>query len=190
MRRRVFIFLVSWFALTSAHAEEVSPNTVDVNVKRIQRNEQSMFELHASGLLTAAPERVWKVLTDYNRYTDFVPNLQACRVLSRNGNEVIIDQTGSTSFLFFSKSIHIVVRAVETPTTRIDVNLVSGDMKHYVVRWELIPENLNGTSVTRLVYTAALEPDFFVPPLFGSSIAQADVKKMMQAVVAEVLKAP
>lgn len=190
MKRLISALLASCLLLPLHAQEDILPNTVEVAVKRVHTAEQSTFELQASGVLSAAPARVWAVLTDYHRLPEFVPNLLSCRVVSRNGNEVVIEQTGSTGLLFFRKTVHIVVRAVETPPSRIDIALISGDMKHYVVRWELVPVTLNGAPATRLLYTASLEPDFFVPPLFGTGIVQADVQKMMQAVVAEILETP
>jgi ribosome-associated toxin RatA of RatAB toxin-antitoxin module len=168
--------------------EELQANTIDVTVQRIRTNDQTIFELRASGFVTAPPDKVWKVLTDYNRLQEFVPNLQSSRIISHSGQETIIDQTGTSGFLFISKTIHIVVRAVEYPVSRIDIHLVSGDMKQYAVRWELAPLSINGISGTRITYSGTLEPDFFVPPFIGTSIVQADVKKMMQALVTEITR--
>jgi hypothetical protein len=34
---------------------------------------------------------------------EFVPDMESCKVLSRNGNEVIIEQFGVARFLFMSR---------------------------------------------------------------------------------------
>jgi hypothetical protein len=39
--------------------------------------------------------------------------MESCRVLSRNGNEVIIEQFGVARFLFMNHAIHLMVRALE-----------------------------------------------------------------------------
>lgn len=191
MNRLMMLLSAGCLMLALARAEEPpQANNIEVSVKRIHVHEQAMFEVRASGFVTAAPERIWKVLTDYNRLPEFVPNLSATKILSRSGNEVMIAQIGSGGFLFVKRTIHLVVRALEYPPTHIDVNLVSGDMKHYSVRWEVAPTTIAGISGARLRFGGTLEPDFFIPPLLGSGIVEDDIKKMMQAVVAEILKAP
>ena len=57
-------------------------------------------------------------------------------------------QFGTARFLFMSRSIHLIVRATEQPMSSIDIDLISGDMKHYESRWELVPvPETGGTKV-------------------------------------------
>jgi ribosome-associated toxin RatA of RatAB toxin-antitoxin module len=191
MKFLAIFILTNCLLLASSQAQEEPPlNTIGVTVNRVREGDQDMFELRATGFVAAPPDRVWKVLTDYDRLPDFVPNLLSSKVLSHTGQESVIDQTGVSRFLFVKKTIHLVVRAVEVPMSRIDVSLVSGDMKRYAVRWELSPGTANAVSGTRLTYSGMLEPNFYVPPLIGPSVMQDDVQRMMQAVVTEILKKP
>jgi hypothetical protein len=111
--------------------------------------------------------------------------MASCRVLARNGNEVIIEQFGTARFLFMSKSIHLIVRATEQPMSSIDIALISGDMKHYESRWELFPLADGGTKV---VYSGKLVPNFYVPGLLGTNIIRGDIERMMGAVLARMDK--
>ena len=53
------------------------------------------IEIEGSAELNADPETAWRVLTDYERYVDFIPGLQESRVVARNGATVTVEQTGN-----------------------------------------------------------------------------------------------
>jgi len=159
------------------------PPKLEVAVNRIQLDNLHLYEVDASGFVQASPAAVWKVLTNYEKMNEFVPDMQSCRVLSRNGNEVIIEQFGTARFLFMSKSIHLIVRATEQPMSAIDIALISGDMKYYESHWELLPQAEGGT---RLVYAGKLVPNFYVPGILGTNMIRNDIERMMGAVLARI----
>lgn len=157
----------------------------EVSVHRNRNAGPAWFEIMASVMARATPQHVWQVLTDYEHQPDYVPNLLSARVMSRDGAEIVLDQEGRSSFLFFQHAVHLRVRISEQPQVRIDVMLVSGDMKHYSARWRLTPTEIDGVASTRIDYSGILEPDFFVPPLIGNALVKTDVRKMLSAVVDE-----
>ncbi len=165
-------------------------SNAEVTVKRIKNGATTFFEVRASGFARATPERSWRVLTDYERLSEFVPNLRASKLLSRTGNQAVIEQQGKGSVLFLTQNIHLVMRVKEQPNSSIEVALVSGDMKHYVAHWELVPSTQNGIEGTRINYSGKMEPDFFVPPVFGKMIVRNDVKEMVEAFIKEIEKEP
>lgn len=143
----------------------------------------SVYQITSSGTVAAAPAAVWRILTDYDHMADFVPDLQSARVVSRNGDMVVIEQQGAARFLFFSHPIHLVVQAHEQAPHKIDVGLVDGDMRVYRCSWELVPLAGGGTTV---LYTAAIAPKFYVPGLVGASMVRKDIARMMAAVLARL----
>jgi ribosome-associated toxin RatA of RatAB toxin-antitoxin module len=164
-----------------AQGQKLDPPKLDVSVRRVEQDSMHVYEVDATGTVLAPPAVVWKVLTTYERMDEFVPDLESCKVLSRNGNEAIVEQFGTARFLFMSRSIHLVVRATETPITSIDIALISGDMKHYESHWELIP--VPETGGTRIVYSGKLAPNFYVPGILGSKMIRGDIERMMGAVL-------
>lgn len=193
---RIFFFITficCAFVSIASHAQEPLPrdaidNNLTVVVKYMSDDGKSYFEMQASGSVRATPQQAWKVLTDYGRQHEFVPNLQSTRLISRNAQEAIIEQKGTRRFLFLTQRINLIVRAVEQPFSSIDVSLISGDMKQYATRWELTPLGPNGNGGTRITYQGKMEPDFFVPPLFGSSMVQTDIRNMVLATLIEIDK--
>ncbi|MFC3375956.1 SRPBCC family protein [Rugamonas sp. CCM 8940] len=182
---RYFLFLLIGVApAVMAQTSKAELPKLEVSVNRVELDVLHMFEVDAAGTVAAPPAAVWRVLTGYEKMNEFVPDLASCKVLARNGNEVIIEQFGTARFLFMSKSIHLVVRATETPMTAIDIALVSGDMKHYESHWELVP--VPETGGTRVVYSGRLIPNFYVPGILGIKIIRGDIERMMAAVLARI----
>lgn len=191
---RFFLFLlfsVSWAPLALAQAPAQGAQTarpelpkLEVSVNRIEIDGQKMYEVDATGTVATPLPKVWKILTNYERMADFVPDMESCKVLSRNGNEVVIEQFGVARFLFMTRAIHLIVRATEQPMSAIDIALVSGDMKHYESHWELIP--VPETGGTRVVYSGRLMPNFYVPGILGAKMVRGDIERMMGAVLARL----
>ena len=174
----------TWSAPVLAQAPRLDSSHLKVEVRRIEVDAQRMYEVSANAVVQAAPAAVWKTLTGYERMSEFVPDLSSCRVLSRNGNEVIIEQQGTARFLFMSHPVRLVVRAMETPMTSIDIDLISGDMRHYESRWALSPNPETGG--TRIVFSSRLIPGFYVPGMLGTTMIRGDIERMMGAVLARI----
>jgi ribosome-associated toxin RatA of RatAB toxin-antitoxin module len=185
MKRLIVCLLFGISAPLLAQTPKLELPKLEVAVTRVHQDALHLYEVDASGTVQAPIAAVWKTLTTYERMNEFVPDMTSCRVLARNGSEVIIEQFGTARFLFMSKSIHLVVRATETPMTSIDIALISGDMKHYESRWELFPQPDGGTKV---VYSGKLVPNFYVPGILGTNIIRGDIERMMGAVLARMDK--
>lgn len=154
----------------------------ELNVERVDGTEgDQVYQITSSGTVAATPTVVWRILTDYMHLPDYLPNLKSARVVSRNGDRVIVEQLGTARFLFFSQPIRLVVQVHERAPDRIDISLIEGDMKVYRASWELIP--VSGASGTTLVYNATIVPKFDVPGIVGTDVVRKDIARMMAAVL-------
>ena len=184
MKRLILCLLIVCAKPVLAQAPKPEAQKLEVSVKRVDLEALHMYEVNASGTVQAPPATVWRILTSYDRMHEFVPDLASCRVLSRNGNEVIVEQFGTARFLFMSKSIHLIVRVTENPLSSIDIALISGDMKHYESHWDLVP--VPETGGTRVLYNGKLVPNFYVPGMLGAQMIRGDIERMMAAVLARL----
>jgi len=184
--KRFLVFLLLGVTAQAglAQAPKLELPKLEVSVKRVDVDAMHMYEVDATGTVAAPLPKVWRILTGYERMAEFVPDMESCKVLSRNGNEVILEQFGVARFLFMSKAIHLIVRATEQPMSSIDISLISGDMKHYESHWELIP--VPETGGTRIVYSGKMIPNFYVPGILGSKMIRSDIERMMNAVLARL----
>ena len=184
MMRFLVFLLLGVTAPVMAQAPKLELPKLEVSVNRVDHDGQHMYEVDATGTVAAPLPKVWRILTGYDRMAEFVPDMESSKVLSRNGGEVIIEQFGVARFLFMSRTIHLIVRAVEQPMSSIDISLISGDMKHYEARWELVP--VPETGGTKIIYHGKLLPNFYVPSLLGSKMVRNDIERMMNAVLARL----
>lgn len=174
--RLLLLFLISYAMPAMAQLPKL-----EVAVKRADAGKDIGFEVTASGAVRASPATVWKILTDYERMPDFVPDLETSKVVSRTGNRVIVEQFGTARFLFFQRPIHLIVQVQEEAMSAIDIGLVTGDMKTYACRWEFSP--VPETGGTRITYSGKLVPKFYVPGMLGTKIIRGDIERMMNAVL-------
>ena len=184
MMRFLVFLLLGVTAPVMAQAPKLELPKLEVSVNRVDQDGQHMYEVDATGTVAAPLPKVWRILTGYDRMAEFVPDMESSKVLSRNSGEVIIEQFGVARFLFMSRTIHLIVRAVEQPMSSIDISLISGDMKHYESRWELVP--VPETGGTKIVYHGKMLPNFYVPSLLGSKMVRNDIERMMNAVLARL----
>jgi ribosome-associated toxin RatA of RatAB toxin-antitoxin module len=174
--------LAFWTAGPAAATAVQATPALELQVDRIDSGDGGkMYRIASSGTVAATPAAVWRILTDYNRMADYVPDMKSARVVSRDGDKVIIEQHGAAKFLFFSRDIHLVVQVHEQAPNKLDVSLIDGDMKVYRCTWELTP--VAATGGTRVLYNATIEPKFYVPGMVGASLVRKDVAKMMAAVL-------
>ncbi len=54
-------------------------------------------------LINASSEKVWEAITDYDNLSRNLPKVLSSRLISRNGNEIVLEQTGKPVFSFLKK---------------------------------------------------------------------------------------
>jgi hypothetical protein len=57
-------------------------------------------QVEAGAELECTIARAWQVLTDYDRLARFIPNLQVSRIVSRQGDNIVVEQKGEARLLF------------------------------------------------------------------------------------------
>jgi len=175
-------------------AAQTTAGGPDVSVVMTRAKGYPQFAVTATMTANADIARSWKVLTDYDRLAEFVPNLTRSQVDSSAGNERVVTQNGFARFLFIRQNIDLVLHVTEQPMEAIDIRLVSGNMREYQARWELqaMPPmpHPGDDGRTRIAYTGIIAPDFYVPTLFGATLMKSDLRNMLNAVKAEIEKRP
>ena len=159
--------------LAPAQAAEVAVN--------VSRNGDA-FHVEASAEFDGTIVRTWQVLTDYGRLAEFVPDLQSSRVISRDGNQAVVEQKGEARVLFFSYPIDVRLAITEYPHERVVSRAVSGNFREMRSAYSL--EGGQGRVVLR--YTGRMVPDFYVPPLIGTLALKHNVETSFRALVDEI----
>ncbi len=153
-------------------------------VVEVERQGENSIEVKARATVAAAPALVWQVLTDYDGLARFIPGMGRSSVREKQGNRVIVDQSGEARFLVFAFPIEVRLEVTESPPDWIESHAVSGNLRRMNGRYDVRPELGRGGS--SLQYRGALEPDFSLPPIIGVAALRGMIEAQFTAMVAEI----
>jgi carbon monoxide dehydrogenase subunit G len=136
------------FVLLALLARSAAAATVSISLA----NRADTIEIEGSAELNADAETAWRVLTDYERYVDFIPGLQESRVVARNGAIVTVEETGDVKLWQLHMPLDVTFEITEMAPTGLVSRVVAGDLRALNSRYALTPVG-NGV---RLEYTGKL----------------------------------
>lgn len=159
-------------------ARGASPDPIVVEARR--EGDAVIVEAHA--LLHADLETAWDVLTDYDRYAEFIPDLKSSRIISRSGETVIVEQKGQVGFFLFRFPMEVTLSVIEDPRSGITSRATAGTFREMTGRYTLARDG----DKLRFTYSGRIVPDFLLPPLIGTAAVRGAVKKQFGALVKEM----
>ena len=148
--------LTAFFLAMLASATDALAADVTVSVQR----SGDVAVIEASAFVHADMATAWRVLTDYDRYADFVPGLRSSRVVARSGTHLTVAQSGDAPLWLLRMPFDIVYEVTEMPPFRLDSNATSNDVRALASSYRL---SRSGTGV-RIEYAGNLAPR---PALLG-----------------------
>ena len=167
----ILAFALAW----TAHA---APTEVVVEAAR----DGDAYVITARGDVVADAGVAWRVLTDYDRYAAFVPDLYSSRTLSRGPDGAVVEQRGELRFLFVRFPLEVKYTIREHPPSVVESRATSGSFREMTGRYELRP---NGSAL-RVAYAGRLVPDFAMPPLIGTIAVRMTVERQFTAMIEEI----
>ncbi len=141
-------------------ADAVNSEAVDVKVEKISERQR---RISAQIDILRPVEQVWKVLTDYEALTQFVPNLAKSRLLTHPQGGIRLEQIGSGRLLRVNFSARVVLDLEEYFPEKISFEMVEGDFKFFCGNWLLAPISMGGGIGTHLCYTIEVLPRLTMP---------------------------
>ena len=90
-------------------------------------------------VVNSSADKTWKVLTDYNNFYRFLPNVISSKVLKTQGNQKIFEQIYQVQALIFKQQTRVRIASTETYPKEIDFKLVDGDLKALQGSWKIQP---------------------------------------------------
>jgi carbon monoxide dehydrogenase subunit G len=140
--------------------------------------------IDAKLLISAPPALVWQVLTDYDRLSEFVPDLIESRLISRPGEPRLLEQRGRAKVAMFNAELSVTLRVDEFPIERLEFEAIGGNVREMRGRW-LICGLGEGT---RLEYFIKLVPAFWMPASIGPALVRRHVDSQLSGLEAEVMR--
>lgn len=109
-------------------------------------------------LIRGTVDQVWSVLTDYNHYANFMPNMTHSQVLETNGNQYLVEQVDRYRVLLFTSTARTRISITETPQEQYSFQMVEGKLQKLQGRWSLQPIASSERSIDpHVLITAAIE---------------------------------
>ena len=141
------------------------------------RHDEGIYRLHAETLLDASPEAIAAVLLDYERFGRISSVYKEYGYLepASDGTPIVFTRTEGCVLRWFCKSMTRVERleVAEAGHIRTVTLPDRSDFKRSISEWVIEREG----SVSRMIYTLEMEPDFFVPPLIGPPILKRRLRR-------------
>jgi len=104
---------------------------------------------------TGSVDTAWAVLTDYNNFADFFPDVAESQLLQSNGTERIFEQVNVIRVFPFARRSRVVISAVESYPQQIAFNVIDGDVESLQGVWQIESAGANQVLVTHRV---SIEP--------------------------------
>jgi ribosome-associated toxin RatA of RatAB toxin-antitoxin module len=140
-------------------------------------------------LIQGTVDQVWSVLTDYNNYASFMPNMTASKVLATKGNQYLVEQVDRYRILLFTTTARTRLNITENPQESYNFQMVEGKLQKLQGRWSLQPvAGSAGSSVNHVLVTATIEaqPLPNTPKDIFFSLFQNTLRDRLQAINTEV----
>ncbi len=125
-------------------------------------------------LINAPPERVFDVISDYERYPEFLSEVKSIRTSGRQGNQVDIHYEVDVM-----KRIHYTLRMTEDRPRGLQWTFVAGDiMKDNKGGWVL---EAKPDGKTNAIYTVEVTLGLLVPRPLVTAMVESSLPKMLEA---------
>lgn len=150
-------------------------------IVHIQAN-MGVIQINAEIDTVVDQKTAWNVLTDYNRWAEFIPDLWLCRVISQPGEPIRLEQRGRIPQLP-NLPLVIIADIEETPMTSLRFQRIAGNIKTLAGEWRI-----KGKKRVQLIYQASVEPGFPLPPQLTLDIFRGDAKLRLEAMAEEMAR--
>lgn len=125
-------------------------------------------------VINAPIEKVFDVITQYERYSEFLPEVKETRTANRKGNAVDVHYKVEVM-----KTIRYSIRVTEERPTRMSWTFIEGEMmKDNKGSWVL---EAQGEKQTKATYTVEMALGALVPKAIVNALVENSLPKMLDA---------
>lgn len=140
-------------------------------------------------LVTAPTTVVWSVLTDFQNFPKFLPNVVSSQIIATKGDSQIVEQIDSRQVLFVNKRSRVRTENILAENQRIDFNLIDGDLEQLQGYWLLeAVATYSGAKPTQILITQNItaRPKSGIPKGLFNQIFKDSIRENLMAIGKEV----
>jgi ribosome-associated toxin RatA of RatAB toxin-antitoxin module len=165
-------------ALVVAVAQLAAAATIAISTER----DGDAIDIRAGAVLNADTATAWRVLTDYNRYTEFIPDMRMSRVVARRGTTVTVEQSGDAALWLFKMPLEITFEINENPPNSMQSRAVAGSLRALTSSYALTP----AVSGIRLDYAGRVALGFELFGRIEQMAVEQNLARQFQALADEI----
>lgn len=132
-----------------------------------------MAKASTTEVFNCTPEQFFKIISDYEKYHEFLPEVKQCKVLKTEGHRKLVEYNVSVV-----KSFKYSLWMTENPSSTITWEFASGDIfKTSVGSWKLESE----AGKTRATYSVEATFSMFVPGPIANALVSVNLPNMISS---------
>jgi hypothetical protein len=175
VRSRLAVTMVAWVMPAAVVAGEVTA--------QVER-EGRVLQVRSTFTAESSPGICYGTIADLDHLADFVPGLRSSRIVSSPGAPIELRQIGEARAGPFGVTLDVTLAVELEPPSRITFRRIAGNLLQMEGSW-----TVSGSEQGCVVeYRAAMEPDFWLPPLIGPVLLRRKVDEQMAGVLAEIVR--
>jgi ribosome-associated toxin RatA of RatAB toxin-antitoxin module len=134
---------------------------------------------------TGKIDKAWRVLTDYDNFERFMPNIASSKIVSSNGDRLVFEQVNVVDLWLIKHEFTVQIEAIKTQPNTIDFKIVDGDLKKLVGRWQI-----KETSPGKILVSHAVEvePIAKTDKAFFYGVYESSLEETLKAIAQEITK--
>lgn len=167
-------------ALVATLACAKTDSDLDVKVKIVGDEIRADISL----FVPAPRQRVWEVLTDYERAPQFTRDLEVSRIVARSGDTLRLFQKAQVRLGPFAIPVETLKDIRLSAPYRTESRLVGGSLRKYDVTTDLVPDG-GGTRI--IVHSVAI-PNNALATMFGEGRIKRETEQHFRDLRAEILR--
>ena len=136
-------------------------------------------------LATGDLNTAWSVLTDYNNFAQFLPNIASSKIVLEDGDRVVFEQINVVDLWLFQQEFEVQIEAFKTKPAQVDFKIVDGDLKKLIGRWQL--EEVSPGSIL-VSHAVEVEPGSDTEKPFFYGVYESSLEETLQAIALEINK--
>lgn len=157
------------------------------------------FYVQARAVVAVDPRIVWDTITDYERMREFLPNVEAARVVTRSGSRAVVEYRGHFPLFFFEIPVRARLAVNHQPYDRIVARSEPGEvdghaqtLRSFSGTYDLAVVTVEQRAGVRLNYQSSFELAEPLPPilgdLFGRAMVTKTVRTQFEAMLREMMR--
>lgn len=86
-------------------------------------------------MATGSADTAWRVLTDYNNFSSFLPSVESSQLLESNGTQKKFEQVNAVRIFPITYRERVVISVAETYPSNLSFSMVDGDLEKLQGAW-------------------------------------------------------